>query len=169
MEADGRRAWLARNRDLSGRDRGPWIRRAGILLLLALVIAALLDVFGQGNQSSVASGPAATLSVKAPDRVRGGLLFQARIQVRAVRELKEPLLVLDPGWMEGLTQNSSVPDPKDERTDNGRIVLSYDTIPAGRKLVVWLQYQVNPTHVGTTDQNMDLWDGDTHLVHLDRS
>ena len=169
MEADGRRAWLGRNRDLAGREHGPWARRIGLLVLLAFIVAALLNAFGQRETTSLARGPAASLTVKAPDRVRGGLLFQARIQVRAVREVKQPLLVLDPGWIEGLTQNSSEPEPKGERTDNGRIVLEYDTIPAGRKLVVWLQYQVNPTHVGKTEQDVELWDGATRLVHLDRS
>jgi hypothetical protein len=169
MEANGGRAWLGRNRDLAGRDHGPWVRRVGLLLLLALVIAALLNSFGQRDDTSLASGRAATLSLKAPTHVRGGLIFQARIQVRAIRGIRQPLLVLDPGWIDGLTQNSSVPEPKGERTDNGRIVLEYDTIPAGRKLVVWLQYQVNPTHVGKTKQDVELWDGTKRLVHLDRS
>jgi hypothetical protein len=153
----------------TGRTSGPWARRIGLLALCALVVAALLNVFGQRAETSSATGPAAALKLNAPDHVRGGLLFQARFDVRAFREIRRPLLILDPGWLDGLTQNSSVPQPTQERSDNGRIVLEYDTIPAGRKLAVWLQYQVNPTHVGKTDQDVELWDGLTRLVHLDHS
>jgi hypothetical protein len=169
MEAQGGRDWWARARDLEGRSQEPWVRRAGLLLLLALSIAALFNVFGQRAQSSSATSPAAVLSLKAPSRARGGDIFQARFTVRASQEVRQPLLVLDPGWLDGLTQNTSSPEPAEERTDNGRIVLEYDTIPAHRKLEVWLAYQVNPTHVGTTDQDVELWDGNTRLAHLEHS
>jgi hypothetical protein len=169
MEGDGHRLWLERNRDLAGRGSAPWARRIGLLLLLALVIAALLNTFGQRATSSSARGPAASLRLNAPERARGGVIFEARFDVRAFREIRQPLLILDPGWLEGLTQNTSEPQAADERSDNGRIVLEYGTLPAGRKLSVWLQYQVNPTHVGKTTQNVELWDGATRLVHLDHS
>ena len=169
MEGDGREAWASRNRDLVGRERDPWARRIGLLLFLALVVAALLNVFGQRAKTSSASSPAATLELNAPTKARGGLMFQARFDVRALREVRQPLLILDRGWLDGLTQNSSEPGASSERTDNGRVVLEYDTIPAGRKLTVWLQYQVNPTHVGRTDQDVELWDGTTRILHLDHS
>jgi hypothetical protein len=169
MEADGRREWLGRNRDLVGREGEPWVRRFGLLLLLALVVAALLNVFGQRADSSSAISPAASLSLKSPSNARGGDIFQARFEVRASREIRQPLLVLDPGWFDGLTQNTSAPEPVSERTDNGRVVLEYDTIPAGRKLTVWLHNQVNPTHTGRTDQDVELWDGTTRLTHLEHS
>jgi hypothetical protein len=153
----------------SDRQLEPWLRRVGLAVLLAFVIAALLNVFGQRSQTSSATAPAASLELKAPERVRGGLLYQARLHVRAFREIRQPLLVLDPGWLNGLTQNTSAPQAKSERSDNGRIVLEYDTIPAGQSLVVWFQYQVNPTHVGTNDQDVELWDGKSRLLHLNRS
>jgi hypothetical protein len=169
MEGTGHRVWLDRNRDLKGRGSAPWVRRIGLLLLLAFVLAALLNAFGQRATTSSASGPAASLRLNAPERVRGGDIFEARFDVRAFREIRQPLLILDPGWLDGLTQNTTEPQPSKERSDNGRVVLEYDTLPAGRKLTVWLQYQVNPTHVGTTDQDVELWDGTTRVVHLDHS
>jgi hypothetical protein len=169
MEAQGGRDWWAYHRDLDGRRHEPWVRRAGLLLFFALSLTALLNVFGQRAQSSSASSPAAVLSLKAPSKARGGDIFQARFEVRASQEVRQPLLILDQGWLDGLTQNTSVPDPAEERTDNGRIVLEYDTIPAGRKLTVWLQYQVNPTHAGKTDQDVELRDGETSLAKLQHS
>jgi hypothetical protein len=138
-------------------------------VLLAFVIAALLNAFGQRATTSSASGPAASLRLNAPERVRGGVLFQARFDVQAFRKIRQPLIILDPGWLDGLTQNTSEPQATQERSENGRTVLQYDTLPAGRKLSVWLQYQVNPTHVGKTAQGVELRDGSTRLVHLDHS
>ena len=135
MEEDRRRAWVERNRDLAGRGSHPWARRTGLLLLVAFVVAALLNVFGQRAEDSSAVGPAATLELNAPSDARGGLIFQARFTIRAAREIKEPLLILDRGWVDGLTLNSTVPEPVGERTDDGRVVIEYDTIPAGRSLV----------------------------------
>ena len=164
MEEDRRRAWVERNRDLAGRGSHPWARRTGLLLLVAFVVAALLNVFGQRAEDSSAVGPAATLELNAPSDARGGLIFQARFTIRAAQEIKEPLLILDRGWFDGLTLNSTVPEPVGERTDDGRVVIEYDTIPAGRSLVVWFQFSVNPTRVGSEDQDVELWDGQTRLL-----
>jgi hypothetical protein len=169
MEGNRHQQWLDEHRDLDSMRWDPWARRAGLLVLAALVVAALLNTFGQRTEISTATAPAASLNLDAPEHVRGGVIFQARFTVHAFREVKQPLLVLDPGWLDGLTQNTSEPGAKSERSDNGRLVLEYDTIPAGRKLEVWLQYQVNPTHVGQTDQDAELWDGTTRLVHIEHS
>ena len=169
MEAQGGRDWWAHNRDLAGRGAEPWVRRAGLSFLFALSVAALLNVFGQRTDTSSVSSPAATLALDAPSKARGGDIFQARFDVHATQTVREPLFVLAPGWLDGLTMNTTAPEAKEERTDNGRIVLKYDSIPAGRKLTVWLQYQVNPTHAGKTDQDVELWDGKARLVHLDHS
>ena len=72
MEGNGHGLWLERNRDLAGRGSAPWVRRVGLLLLLALVIAALLNTFGQRATTSSARGPAASLQLNAPERARGG-------------------------------------------------------------------------------------------------
>jgi hypothetical protein len=169
VEGNGHQSWLGRHRDLAGRASEPWARRVGLLILLALVVSAALGAFGQRETGSSASTAAAALKLKAPERARGGDIFQARVEVRASRQIRQPSLVLDPGWTDGLTQNTSIPQARSERSDNGRIVLDYDTVSAGRKLVVWFEYQVNPTHVGKTKQDIELWDGTTRLVHLDHS
>ena len=161
---------IERNRDLAGRDVGPWVRRFVVAALLAVAILALLNVFGQEPSTSTASGPEASLDLFSPKSIRGGLLFEARFTVRALgRDLKEPKLVLAPGWLESMTLNTVEPAAKAEHTDNGRIVLEYDLIPAGRRLVVWLMFQANPTNLGTQRQDVDLFDGSTRLLGITRS
>src|SRR4051794_30224793 len=79
---------------LKGRERHSWYRRALFSLLLVLPVLALLNVFGQKPSVSDAAGAAGTLTVQGPERVRGGLLFQVRVDVKATQEIKEPQLVL---------------------------------------------------------------------------
>jgi hypothetical protein len=158
-----------RHRDLAGREFEPWLRRAGLALLSALVLAALLNAFGQHPTTSSASAPAASLHVEAPNDVRGGLLFQARFTIHAFREVRTPKLVLDAGWYESFTVNTTTPEPKEVVSDNGRNVLSYDAIPAGRQLIVWVEFQVNPTNIGRHEQDVELWDGESRILHLDHS
>src|SRR4051795_5274844 len=110
MEADGRREWMERNRDLAGREQEPWVRRIFLLLFLAFAVAALLNVFGQRASDSSASAPAGLLQLNAPKRARAGDIFHARFDVHATRETRQPLLILDRGWLDGLTQNTSAPE-----------------------------------------------------------
>ena len=80
----------------------------------------------------------------APAAVRGGLFFQSRVEIRARRAIAHPRLVLDEGWVEGMQFNSIEPAPVSEASRDGRVVLSYDRIDAGDRLVVWMQFEVDP-------------------------
>ena len=160
---------LVDNRDMRGRSRRPWYRRGLLLAVLALPVLALLNVFGQKPTSTSAAGPAASLSVTAPARLRSGLIFQVRVEVVAHRDIQEPELVFDRGWFESMSVNSIQPEPSNESSQNGQVGLSYDKLAAGQKLVIWLYFQVNPTNVGKRRENVALNDGPTPLVHLHRS
>jgi hypothetical protein len=153
---------------LEGRERHPWYRRALTAVLLVLPVLALLNVFGQSPSVSDAAGDAGTLTVQAPERVRGGLLFQVRVDVRAARDIKEPQLVLNPGLLDQLTLNTIEPDPVSQSNSNGRLTLSYGSLSAGQRLTVWLQYQTNPANLGTQTANVLLTDGDTPIATVKR-
>src|SRR4051794_29930957 len=75
-----------------------WVRRAILTVFALFVLAGLAGVFGQPAEVSRAAGPSATLTVSAPTAVRGGLLFMGLFDVRATADVKEPTLVLGPGW-----------------------------------------------------------------------
>ena len=159
---------LRRHRDLDGRGRQVWFRR-GVLALIAVVpVLGLLNVFGQRPSETQASGPAATLSLSAPERVRGGLLFQAHFTIRAQSELQKAALVLHPDWLEGLTLNTLEPSPAEETSVNGALRLDFGQIPAGQRFDVFLEYQVNPTSVGERKQWVDLVDGETTVASIKR-
>jgi hypothetical protein len=155
--------------ELHKRQLEPRIRFAVLLVIAAIIVAGLLNVFGQSPGTRTAAGEAAELRVSAPMAARGGLIYEARFEVEARRDLNQPAFVLDPGWFDGLTINTFQPDPTDWEQRNGRNVLIYGPVEAGQKLVVRLQYQVNPTAVGRRDQDVVLEDSGEVLAVVDRS
>jgi hypothetical protein len=160
---------LRRHRDLDGRDNHPWVRRGLLALVGALLVLGLLDVFGQRPSTSRASTPAAVLSVYAPSRVRGGILYSARFHVTAHTDLNKAILVLDPGWFEGMQVNSIVPQPVEEGSRNGRVTYDRGHIAKGRSSILWIQFQVNPTNLGRRSQSVELDDGPNVISTIHRS
>jgi len=154
--------------DPRGEIVGLWVRRAVLMVFAVFALLGLLDVFGQGTTQTAASAPAAVLRVTAPKAVRGGLFFQSRVEVRARRDIAHPRLVLDEGWIEGMQVNSIEPSPVGEASRDGRLVLSYDALDTGERLVVWFQFEVNPTNTGHRAYGLELDDADTRIAAIDR-
>ena len=140
-----------------------------LTLLAALIVAALLNVFGQAGTTSTATSRAASLSVTAPTRIRGGLLYQTRIRVHALAAIKQPELVMDQGWFDQTTINAIEPQPTSENSDEGRIKLAFPALDAGRDLLVFIYFQTNPTNIGSHDQGVILQDGPAKLAAVTRS
>jgi hypothetical protein len=160
---------LERNRNLRGRSGHVWYRRALLCLIAVLPVLALLNVFGQRPTTTSAHGIAADLAVTAPARLRSGLIFQVRVQVTARQDIAKPQLIFDPGWWESMSENSMEPNPSSQTNDNGRVVLSYNKLAAGHRLLVWVYFQVNPTNVGKRTENVELDDGATMITRVHRS
>jgi hypothetical protein len=153
--------------ELAGPDVEAWLRRAGLFLLAAFVAVGLANFFGQATGETSVENDAARLTLRAPDAMRSGLFYQVMFRVDALRELKEPALVLDPGWVEGYTINTYQPDPLEWEHRNGRNVLLYGPIPAGGHLIARLQYQVNTTAIGSRMQHLVLEDEGVPLLRLE--
>lgn len=159
---------LERARDLNGRDREVWLRRALLLLAAVVPVLALLNVFGQSAVEASASSPVAKLTVRSPTHARGGLLYEARFTIQAHQDIKNATLALGGGWANGLTFNAIEPQPSQETSNNGDLTFQLGSISAGRSFVLHIYYQVNPTTTGTRAQQVALLDGETLLVSLDR-
>jgi hypothetical protein len=159
---------LTRHRDRAGR-RESYARRLIVTLLGLFLVAGLLNTFGQRPATSSASVGAATLKIYAPRRVRGGLYFEARYHVQARADLADAMLVLDSGWLEGMTVNTIEPSPVSEASRDGKLVLELGHIRAGAEYLLFIQYQVNPTNVGHRRQKTWLYDGDTLLTSVSRT
>jgi hypothetical protein len=146
-----------------------FFRRAFFLLVFLVALAALLNVFGQRPTDTFAASSTADLEVSAPTAARGGLYYQGRITVDAKQEIKKAILVLDSGWTEQMQINTIEPSPIGESSRDGKLALEFGHVPAGQKLVVWMQFQVNPTNVGHRSQDVALYDDTTLLAQVDRT
>ena len=157
---------LGRDRDLRGRRKDVWVRRALLSLAALVPVLALFNLFGQRPTTSNASVPAATLSVYAPTTLRGGLLWEGRIHITAHREIKNAILVLSTGWAEGMSINTIEPSPTGEASDNGRLEFTLGHIPQNKSFILYMQFQVNPTNVGHRSRSTTLYDGSTKLAAI---
>ena len=160
---------LKRHRDFEGRSWHIWVERAILAVLFAFIVVALFNVFGQHPSTIRAATPTADLEVYAPTSLRGGLLWEARISVHAHRDIKNAILVLDGGWLDGFTMNTMLPSPLGEASRDGKLVLSVGHIPARHTYTLWMQFQVNATNVGVDNQDVVLLDGQKRLAKLDRT
>ena len=156
-------------RDSRGIAVGLWTRRAVVAVLSVVVLLALLNRYGQKPADSAAQAPQAAMTLTAPSTVRGGLLFQSRLDIRAAQPIDHPRIVLADGWVEGMQVNSIEPAPVGEASRDGRVVLTYDAMKPGDRLRVWLQFQVNPTNVGRRSYRVELDDAERPVTRIDRT
>ena len=161
---------VRRHRDWEGRVLERFVPKTLFLLVCALPVLALFNVFGQKPDVKTVANPTgmATMTVSAPSKIRSGLLFQARIDIHAKREIKDAVLVLEQGWLESLTLNTSEPAPANETSKNGSIALDLGGIPAGKVWRQYLEFQANPVNAGRQSQDVALYDGNVPLLHLNR-
>jgi hypothetical protein len=160
---------LRRDRDLGPRRNDIWVRRGLFALVCVVPVLALLNVFGQRPDTSIGTAAGARLSVSAPSRVRGGLLYQARFRITARKSLAQAALVLDSGWLDGLTINTIEPSPASETSRNGKLAFDLGPISAGTSYLFAVDFQVNPTTVGRQDQSLTLYDGSRALITIHRT
>ena len=159
---------LERSRDRTERAE-LFARRLFFGLVVLAIVAAALNVFGQRPKDSFASATAANLHVFAPTALRGGLYYEGRFTIDAQQDISKAVLVLDGGWTEQMQINTIEPAPIGESSRDGRLALEFGHVPAGQKLVVWMQFQVNPTNVGRRSQDVELDDDTTLITRIDRT
>jgi hypothetical protein len=151
-------------------DRATWVRRGLLAVPGVLVILGLGNVFGQRASESEAQSPAADLRVDAPADLRGGLMFQVRIQVLAHRRISHPVIMFSHAWYESMTQNSANPQPLSGSSVGDRPAFEFSPIAAGHRATYWFQFQVNPTNVGwRRPETLTLADGTTTLTSVQRT
>jgi hypothetical protein len=156
------------SRETQGAHRALYARRCFMALFAAVAVLGLLNAFGQEASTSTARASGVSLTLSAPERVRGGLFFQSRVEIRARRRIAHPNLVLDHGWTEGMQVNSIEPAPPTELSRDGHVVLGYDALQPGDLLRVWLQFEVDPTSIGRRPYDLALDDGTTELARVSR-
>jgi hypothetical protein len=160
---------LERHRDLEGQRHRIWWRHGIVALLAVFILLGLLNLFGQAQKIVHAGTGAATLELAAPSSVRGGLLYTVRFTITARSEVKNAVLELGPGWAQGQQINTIEPTPLGQASRNGNLLFTLGHIPAGRKYVLYMGFQVNPTNILRHSADVTLYDSGTKLAHIDRT
>jgi hypothetical protein len=160
---------LKRHRDLEGRSRRIWWRHGIVALLAVFLVLGLLNVFGQAQTIVNTGTGAASLQLSAPSNLRGGLLYTVRFTISAKSDVKNAVLLLSSGWAEGKQINTIEPTPLGQASRNGDLLFTLGHIPAGQKYVLYMGFQVNPTHVGNESEDVTLYDGGRRLAHIERT
>lgn len=146
------------------------LRRFAMCLLAAVIVVALCNVVGQRATTAHASTASAAVAVRSPTAVRPGLLFQAKITVTAHQALQQAQLVLESGWIDGLTMNTAEPSPSSETSGpDGSLVFDIGTLQPGQQYVQYLEYQVNPTSLSRRDQVVTVLSNEVPVVSLHRT
>ena len=159
---------VRRHRDVS--FRAELVARWTVLgLLAAIALVALSGTLGQNARETTAVAEAAELEVSAPTHLRGGLFFQGRFTVDAREPIENATLVLASGWLESMHINTIEPAPVEEASRDGDLALSFGPLEPGDRLVVYMQFQVNPTNVGRRSADVGLYDGQAEIVSVDRT
>jgi murein DD-endopeptidase MepM/ murein hydrolase activator NlpD len=160
---------LKTHRDRQNWWQSVWIRRVLLVVPTLLVVAALVNVFGQRPTTATATTARARLTVVAPAAGRSGLIYATRFRIDALEELKKATLLLDGGWADGYTVNGQTPQPVSEGSSNGKLTFDLGHVAAGRQVTFWLSLQINPTTIGRHRQNVSLYDGDQLVAVVHRS
>ena len=160
---------LKRHRDLDGLRETLWPRRVILAAVALFAVLGLANVFGQRPVNASADTAVASMTLNAPEHLRGGLLFSARLHITAHHDLKDAVLVLDQGWAEGMAINTIEPSPLGQASRDGKLSLDLGHVPAGQSYVLYMQFQANATNVAwRRPAGVTLLDGSTRLLHIDR-
>ena len=137
------------------------------LLLGAIVLAALLGVFGGAPNTTARIGSAeAEMIVNAPARLRNGEFFEMRIRVRARSNLAKPTLRVASGYWKDLTINTMIPAAEQESAEAGRYRFEFGAMVPGDELTIKIDGQINPSLFGGTQGSLVLADGDRQVLEL---
>ena len=77
-----------------GMERGLWTRRTFVALFAVIAALAFWGLFGQRETESVARGGGAPMTLSVPAAVRGGLYYQATVDITTTVPIEHPRLVL---------------------------------------------------------------------------
>jgi hypothetical protein len=159
---------LRQHRDLVGVGHWIWYRRALVALLAVFLLLGVFNVFGQRPAGHTVDSKEASLELYAPSKVRGGVFFEGRFTITAHTDVKNAVLQLSPGWVEGMQINTIEPSPLGEASRNGDLLFTLGHIPAGQKFRLFMQFQVSATNVGRRHADVTLYDGGRRLVRISR-
>ena len=139
---------IDRPQSLSGR----WLRRAGVGLLLLIVLAAGLDLFGPRTGELTRKGGDYTLRVVYPQIARAGEPAPLHVSITTSSQFDDTIQVrFCDSYFDHLDFQSWYPNPSAETTVPGWVIYEFDAPPTGSTLDISLDARVAPGQFGGRD------------------
>ena len=141
-----------------------WARLAAIGALPILALMGLLG--GTPARTSTAQNEAATITLRSPQTLRNGLLFETRIEVVARRPIADAVIAIPVRHWRDFTINTMIPAAAEEEYKDGEFRFHFDRLEAGERLLFKVDGQVNPPHIGRDLGEIRLLDGEEEVAVL---
>lgn len=155
---------------ISRRHASPHRRHArpvSLILLGALMIAALLGLFGgQRSPALTVETDAARLSVHTPLVTRNGIFFETMISVTPKRDIADLTVTLSDALWRDITINSQIPAAQSEDFGPDGFRFSFGPRRAGETLRFKIDGQINPPRFGDARGTIAVKNGDETLASL---
>lgn len=160
---------LDRHANPDNRKYGTWWRRVGVIVFAVIPIFGLLNFFGQRTQTTHANSAQASMLIKSPTHLRGGLMFDTEIVVTPHSDINDGQIYLNNGWFEDMTLNAVSPQPSNQNAQGNWQIWDFGPMQANQAFTVFISWQVNPTKLGSHPQAVELYDGSNQLMSVYRS
>lgn len=148
----------------TGRGRRRWL---ALILLSALMIAALLGLFGGGKARPViATGEMARLEVRTPRVIRNGEFFETQIRVTARAPIEKAVIAVDAALWRDMTVNTMIPAPSEESFRDGAFRFDYGPLKPGETFDIKIDGQINPPLFAGTKGSVAVLDGERQLAAI---
>ncbi len=148
----------------TGRGRRRWL---ALILLSALMIAALLGLFGGGKARPLTvASDMAQLEVRTPRVIRNGEFFETQIRVTAHTPIDKAVIAVDATLWRDMTINTMIPAPSEESFKDGVFRFDYGPLKPGESLDIKIDGQINPPLFAGTRGTVAVLDGERQLAAI---
>ena len=146
----------------TGRGRRRWL---ALILLSALMMAALLGVFGGGKARPITvTGDAVQLEVHTQRTIRNGVFFETLVRVTARAPVEKTVIAIDATLWRDMTINTMIPAPSEESFKDGAFRFDYGPLKPGESIDIKIDGQINPPLFAGTKGSVAVLDGERQLA-----
>lgn len=149
-------------------EHGSGVMTWGGVVLLGVVMT--LAVFGSFGIVTLLSDAreGVKLTIEGPQRIRSGEYFEMMFTIETEREIKDAVLSVDADVWHDMTINTMIPMAVEEGFQDGSFDFHYGALPAGARLLVKVDGQVNPRYPpGPNRGAIEVTDGPATLASVD--
>jgi hypothetical protein len=136
------------------------------LVVLSLAMAAGLVGLAGREETLRAVAAGVRLDWHGPAVIRSGEFLEMRITVDTRDRIDRPVLEVAATLWEDFTINTLIPAPVEEGSLDGAFRFEFAEMPAGSRLLIKVDAQINPDILGGNAGMVTLYDGEQALVSL---